>query len=236
MHTTKFIVIASALGLLLLLGCASKPVQPVRSPEELLNHLHYLYDLRGIVQTEGVASFQSAALEASLSFACISAGDSLLRLDIYSPLGGTAASLRAMNGRFRLKAQNRIEAGDTADISHILATRFGLKIPFSWIVHLFTARPYIPIADSAAYQIQGRDVLFRFALSGQTQELRTRDSRPHEGWVRMDSVSTFHFAWAKFAGEIPRRVNVTAPTGALEVRFGSVERGQKFDSTLFRLE
>lgn len=236
MHRTKFVSLALVLCLPLLWGCASKPVQPVRTPEELLQHFYSLYGLRGTITTEGVASFRNKAMEASLTFACAATGDSLLRLDIYSPLGGTVASLRAMNGRFRVKAQNRVETGDTADIGRIVSGQLGLTIPFEWIVHLFSARPYIPRGDSAVFQIRDKDILFRFAANGQPQELRTRESRPYEGWVRMDSISTFHMRWAKFKNDLPRRVAVTGPSGALELRFGFVSRGQTLDSTLFRLE
>lgn len=236
MHAIKKLLYSLPALLLLLLACAPKTMQPSLSPEELLQHFRTLYKAKGNIKAEGVAAFRNANQTGNLRFACASAGDSLLRLDIFSPFGGAAGSLRVAHGRFRLRVQDEVRTGDTADIGRIFAEELGLPIPYLWIVHLFTARPYIP-GDSAVFQVQSEGVLFQFITSGYTQKLRTCNSRPCETWVDLESDSTLHVQWARYKNNLPRQTAVTAPKGALDLRFGYIQRvEQALDSSLFKLE
>jgi len=193
------------------------------------------YALNGTIQAEGVASFRNKAERGSVDFGCIAAGDSLFRLDLYSPLGGTLASLRVNGTRYRLKAGSRIYFGDAASLDTILMMHIGIPIPARFAASLFTARPPIPDQDPTEYKLADGTVIFSFGSGPGGQELFARKELPSEARIAL-GLSTLVVQWSKYRDEVPFRAEVKSPSGELLLRFRSIAVGREQDPDLFRLD
>jgi hypothetical protein len=228
-------------GILLFSFCANKELLVSnRTPPEQWERLQATFKRPSSFQGEGVLKIKTSGHKNySAEFSSVAIGDSLLRVDVFHPLGGNIFMFCVIGSEYKLTipSQNIITEGKYTD--SLFYGILGVVLPKELIRCVFTATPFVPKEeyDSIA---RIRDTIV-FIRSGFVRgwELKIKDQRlnPESLLMKENQKEAYQIIWGRYKNKNARRAELqNSQNGNLRVDFNKIRLNQSINQELFRSE
>lgn len=173
----------------------------------------------------------------SVAFSSLALGDSLLRLDVFHPLGGILLRLHLTDSEYCLTipSQNKTQQGKYSD--SLFQPFLGINVPLDVVKCVFTARPFIPgeFCDSITHLKNEFYFYNRGAAKGWEIKIKNQKLEPVELVAKEKQNQIYRILWSRYKNNNARRIEIkTSEQAILCIDFKKIQHKPILNTDLFK--